>query len=108
MRSYLVYAGKKSVSSGQGRYSNVGTAIWSPQSGEPVHYFLRRFLPDPESMQVLTEVVVQEGQRLDQIAAATLGSSLQWWRVADANCAMAPYALTRRPGVRLTVPVPTA
>lgn len=90
------------------RYNNVGTALWCSPQGDRVLYRQRRFLPQPSTLPVLTEVVVQDGQRIDQIAAATLGNSLQWWRIADANFAMEPYTLTSQPGVVLIVPVPTA
>jgi nucleoid-associated protein YgaU len=90
------------------RYSAVGTAIWTSPTGESVLFRQRRFLPQAGTLPVLTEVTVQHGQRLDQIAAAKLGNALQWWRIADANVAMEPYALTSRAGVVLIVPVPTA
>jgi hypothetical protein len=96
------------VSDPSSRYNNVGTAIWTSPQGEQVLYRQRRFLPDPSTLQVLTEVTVKDGQRIDQIAAATLGNPLQWWRIADANNAMEPYVLTEHPGVTLIVPVPTA
>lgn len=90
------------------RYNSVGTAIWRSPRGKTVHYRQRRFLPDPASMQVLTEVRVGDGQRLDQIAAVQLGNPLAWWRVADANAAMDPLDLTVVPGVALVIPIPKA
>lgn len=108
MLCHFVKAGEASVSDPSSRYSNVGTAIWTSSSGEQIVYRQRRFLPDPSRLTALTEVTVQDGQRLDQIAAASLGSAPQWWRIADANDAMDPYALTDRAGATLIVPVPTA
>jgi hypothetical protein len=108
MLCHFVKAGEASVSDTSSRYSNVGTAIWTSGSGEQILYRQRRFLPISGSLPVLTEVTVQDGQRLDQIAAASLGSAPQWWRIADANEAMDPYALTERAGVTLIIPVPTA
>ncbi|WP_437972140.1 hypothetical protein WMF04_23860 [Sorangium sp. So ce260] len=96
------------MSGSSSRYSNVGTAIWSSPLGEQVLYRQRRFLPNPATIQVLSKVEVKDGERIDQIAAVTLGNPLQWWRIADANTAMEPYALTDVPGVELIVPVPTA
>jgi hypothetical protein len=81
--------------------------MWVSPDGAQILYRMRRFLPNPSSMQVLTEVTVKDGERIDQLAFAQLGSSLQWWRIADANGAVDPYALTEQPGVRLIVPVPT-
>jgi hypothetical protein len=88
------------------RYSRVGTAIWRSPQGKTVHYRQRRFLPEPATLQVLAEVRVADGQRLDQIAAAQFGNSLQWWRIADANAAMDPFELTVVPGVTLVIPIP--
>jgi hypothetical protein len=90
------------------RYSNVGLALWCSPTGEEVLYRRRRFLPNPATLQPLAHAVVRYGERLDQIAAAKLGNALQWWRIADANNAMEPSALTRHPGTVLIVPVPTA
>jgi hypothetical protein len=49
---------------------------------------------------------VVQGDRLDLIAARTLGDSEQFWRVCDANDAMDPHELTAEPGRAVRVPVP--
>jgi nucleoid-associated protein YgaU len=96
------------VTDSSSRYSRVGTAIWRSPQGATVCFYQRRFLPEPGTAQVLTRVKVDAGQRLDQIAAATLGNPLQWWRIADANAAMDPSDLTTVPGRVLIIPVPKA
>ena len=57
-------------------------------------------------MSLLAEVTVIRGDRLDLIAARTLGDPEQFWRVCDANDAMNPVILTEEPGRTLRVPVP--
>ena len=68
-------------------------------------YKRRRFLPRGESQPLLTEVTVKEGERLDLIAARTLGRADHSWRMADANDAMHPRDL-ERPGTVVRVAVP--
>ena len=70
--------------------------------------------------ELLAEVTVQGGDRLDLIAARTLGSADAWWRIADANETLDPAALTSPPppaaggaaaplpAPRLRIPVPRA
>jgi len=88
------------------RYSPLETATLTTPDGRSVAYKRRRFLPRGEEMPLLVEVVVTDGDRLDLITARTLGDPEQFWRVADANNAMNPVALTAEPGRRLRVPVP--
>jgi hypothetical protein len=57
-------------------------------------------------MPVLQEVTVTAADRLDLIAARTLGDPEQFWRVCDANNAMDPLDLTTTLGRVLRVPVP--
>ncbi len=63
------------------------------------------FFPRAETLPLLVEVTVAEGDRLDLIAARTLGDPEQFWRVCDANNAMNPADLMA-PGRILRVPVP--
>jgi nucleoid-associated protein YgaU len=69
-----------------------------------VPYLRRRILPLPESLIAVSAYSVEAGERLDQIAARTLGSPLAYWRIADINGAMNPFALAARPGAVLAVP----
>lgn len=79
---------------------------WVDAQGREIRYLSRRFLAPADSFEVLAEVTVQGGERLDLVAARTLGSAEAWWRVADANEALDPATLTAEPGARLRVPVP--
>jgi hypothetical protein len=88
------------------RYHDLETATYTTPDGQAVAYKRRRFLPRGGEMSLLAEVTMISGDRLDLIAARTLGDPEQFWRVCDANDAMNPVILTEEPGRTLRVPVP--
>lgn len=88
------------------RYYALETAISTTTDGRVIAYKRRRFLPHAEWSQLLVEITVNDGDRLDLITAKTLGEPEQFWRVCDANNAMNPFDLTAEPGRTLRVPVP--
>jgi hypothetical protein len=69
-------------------------------------YWKRRFLPAGDTLPLLVEVTVTEGDRLDLIAARTIGDPEQFWRICDANDALNPFDLAEEPGRILRVPIP--
>jgi hypothetical protein len=88
------------------RYASIETAKWSTDDGRVITYKRRRFLPPPESLALLVEVTVAQADRLDLIAARTLGDPEQFWRICDASGAMNPAELTAEPGGTVRVPAP--
>jgi hypothetical protein len=90
------------------RYHSLPTATWVRQDGTRVRYVRRRFLPQAESLPTLVEVTLTDGDRLDLIAARTLGVSEHFWRICDAENAMNPSDLESTPGRALRVPIPRA
>jgi len=88
------------------RYRDVDVATLSTAEGRTIAYLRRRFVPPSESFSLLREHVVRAGERLDQVAATEIGDPEQFWRVADANGAMAPEELTDAPGRRLRITHP--
>lgn len=88
------------------RYADVETTTLRTAEGREIAYKKRRFLPQGEDLPLLVEVTVREGDRLDVLAARTLGNAEHSWRVADANNAMNPRELVDTPGQVLRVPVP--
>ena len=88
------------------RYYEIETATIAAEDGTLISYKRRRFLPNTENMDIETEVVVTEGQRLDSIAASIYGDSEQFWRICDANNAMNPFELTARIGSKLKIATP--
>lgn len=87
------------------RYAALDTRT-EAHDGRTVTYVRRRFLPPGRALPTLAEVTVTEGDRLDRIAARTLGDPEAFWLIADANDAMHPASLTAVPGRRLRVPLP--
>lgn len=69
-------------------------------------YLPRRFLPQPERLAVVQEHPVIQGDRLDNLAQTYFGDPELFWRLCDANEAMAPDLLTAVVGRRLRVTLP--
>lgn len=88
------------------RYFNLKDRTWTGPDGRVVVYKERRFLPQGKTLPLLVEVTVEQSDRLDLIAARTLGQAELSWRVCDANDAMDPAALTAGPGRKLKVAIP--
>ncbi len=88
------------------RYYGLDTASLKREDGQNVVYLRRRFVPPPERFSLLQEHVVAEGDRLDNITAQYLGDPEAFWRLADANRAMRPAALTETIGRRLRITLP--
>ena len=89
------------------RYYSLGTKTYTGADGRIIAYVSRRFVPRGESMTLLIEVIVSQGDRLDLIAARTIGDPEQFWRICDANNAMDPQDLVDAgPGNKVRVPAP--
>jgi len=88
------------------RYHGIETITVETPDGKTIVYLARRFLPSPDRFALLSEHVVVEGDRLDNVTAQYLGDPLQFWRIADANNAMRPEALTEEVGRRLRITQP--
>lgn len=88
------------------RYQNLASLTVPGGEGREIVYKERRFLPQGQTLPLLVEVTVAQGDRLDLIAARTLGNAELFWRVCDANNAMNPASLTADPGRKLRVAIP--
>jgi len=88
------------------RYYAIDTDTLTLPDGRSVVYLRRRMLPRGDSLMLLMETSVADGERLDQIAARTLGDPLHFWQICDANDAMDPLELEQQTGRRLRVPLP--
>jgi hypothetical protein len=88
------------------RYFQIETATYTVLGDRQISYKRRRFLPQGETLPLLVELRTGRGDRLDLLAAKTIGDPLQYWRLADANNAMHPDDLTAEPDTSLRVPVP--
>lgn len=90
------------------RYHSLPTATRTRADGTEIRYVLRRFLPQGERLETLVEVTLTDGDRLDLVAARTLGNAEHFWRICDAGDAMSPDELEGPPGRTLRVPIPRA
>jgi hypothetical protein len=88
------------------RYHAYETLKLELPDGRVVVYLKRRFVPPPERFALLQTHEVAEGDRLDHLAYQYLGDAEAFWRIADANAALRPEALTETPGrlLRITLP----
>ena len=87
------------------RYAGVETALHTGPDGRTVAYLRRRFVPAPERFALLQEHRVEQGERLDRIASHHLGDPEQFWRLCDANAALAPAELEEEGRIlRITLP----
>ena len=88
------------------RYYSLEDAKMKGPDGRMITYKRRRFLPQGLDMQILTEISITEGDRLDTITARILDDPEQFWRICDANNAMEPTELVEQVGKKLRVPIP--
>ena len=88
------------------RYSGIPMAVTIDASGRTHPYLCRRFVPDPADLAAIGTYGVQDGDRLDRVAAATLGDPEQFWRLCDGNRAVDPLELEAPVGriLRITLP----
>ena len=88
------------------RYAGIETAKLATADGVEIVYLRRRLLPDPDKLAVVGERTVKLGDRLDRIAAESLGDPELFWRICDANRAMRPDELVETSGRRLRIALP--
>ncbi|MEP0824672.1 MAG: hypothetical protein HRF40_04235 [Nitrososphaera sp.] len=88
------------------RYFSVEDASIETKDGGKVTYKKRRFVPDWSEMALLHELRVNDGDRLDSIAARVVGDPEQFWRICDANNIMHPLELTNEPGKSIRIARP--
>ena len=88
------------------RYNGVATTTMTLADGRTVSYLRRRVVPQPSVFATLQTVTVQDGDRIDRLAAQYLGDPLAFWRLCDANGALSPEELTATPGASLAIPLP--
>ena len=88
------------------RYYNQKKLRFMQPDGRVISYVSRRIVPSRDYVPTLAEVSLSDGQRLDTIAAATLGDPELFWRICDANSALHPFDLVSEVGRVIKVPMP--
>ena len=86
------------------RYEPVETVSLTRRDAPEIRYRRLRFVVRQRAQIVY---VVQEGDRIDQVAWNVFRDPDMWWRIADANADLVPDELTDLPGRRLFVALPT-
>jgi hypothetical protein len=80
------------------RYYNLEIATLSTTGSDgataEIRYVRRRFIPSYENATVLARHRVNQGERLDNIAARYLTDPRQFWLICDANYVLEPDQLT--------------
>jgi len=87
------------------RYSGVPTRTFTAPDGRQLPYLSRRFSPPPEAFATMAYRIVTEGERLDQIAAETIGNPEVFWLHCDANRTIWAEEL-EQPGTELRLTLP--
>ncbi len=87
------------------RYADLEVLEHVTPDGRTIRYLDRRFILPAGAFRSLGEVRLVDGDRLDAVAARTIGDPLQYWRICDANEAMRPEELLQ-PGRTLKIPSP--
>lgn len=88
------------------RYYGLPIARYERPGADPIPYVLRRFIPPVERYTEVERHTVQQGDRIDRLAAHYLGDAERYWQIADANAAMDPAALTETPGDEISITLP--
>jgi len=92
------------------RYYNLKNLVYKikEKNGEArtITYKERRFLPKVEQMNIIQNVSVLPGERLDNFTYRTIGDPELFWHICDANEAMHPLEMTREPGRILNIGIP--
>lgn len=104
--AFLSQLGQGSQFPTASRYHTTEIVQFVTPDGRTVACLRRRFVPPPENFSTLQEHRVQEGERLDHLAAKYLGDPEQFWKLCDANNAFVPSELTDTPGRTLRITLP--
>jgi hypothetical protein len=89
------------------RYFQIELGQFQPAPDVPaLVYVRRRFLPSPSRFTTIGTYTVKQGDRLDNITANFLADPEQFWRLCDANNALAPSDLTATVGRVLNITLP--
>jgi nucleoid-associated protein YgaU len=90
------------------RYYAFKVQQYTAPDGQVIPYLARRIVPQPGAPNYATinQYTVQQGDRLDLIAAKYLGDPLMAWLICDANGALKPYDLVSTPGKVLNITTP--
>jgi hypothetical protein len=90
----------------QSRYNGLAIMTLTAGDGEQISYVSRRFIPQPSAFGLLQRYRVQQGDRIDVIAASLVGDPLLYWQICDANLASDPDDTVATPGAFISITLP--
>ncbi len=85
------------------RYAHVGESTFSVPDGHVAVYIRRRLLPDPEKVRGGI-AATRPGERVDLVAARTVGSVTQFYRLCDANGVSDPFEVAEGGNTQVFLP----
>lgn len=88
------------------RYYGFETNTFTANDGTILTYLRRRWVVQPGQMEVFTEHMVKDGERLDRITAMYFSDPELFWRICDANNTLNPNELTETAGRMLRITLP--
>lgn len=88
------------------RYYNTAVETRTLPDGRTETFVARRLIPAPERHVAMDRVRLDGSERLDQLAARSIGDPALWWRIADASGEAEPATLTGQPGRLIIIPLP--
>ena len=88
------------------RYYGIETVSLESKNKESIVYLRRRFVPQVDRFSLIREYLVEEGDRLDNIANEFLGDPEQFWQLCDANSILHPQELTEIIGAKIRITLP--
>ena len=90
------------------RYYGSSTLTYTAPDGQTITYLARRIVPSPGPPVYTTIALhtVNQGDRLDLLAATYLGDPLLFWLICDANGAIRPSSLVETTGAIIDITLP--
>jgi hypothetical protein len=90
----------------ESRYYGAAVLSRTDSDGTQHNFVARRFIPPVGAFGVLQRYRVQQGDRIDAIAASLVGNPLSYWQICDANLASDPNDVTATPGSFIVITLP--
>ena len=90
------------------RYHGLPALEPTQPDGRVVAHLPRRIVTDPDRLLTRAVHEVEDGERLDSIAADRHGDPCAWWLLAEAEVVDHPADLVADPGRRIRVVLPPA
>ena len=101
-------AGTGATTNPNSRYFSSAVEFFTRPDGTQVAYLQRRIIPQASIYTQTQNYVVVDGDRLDNIAAKSLGDPILYWAICDANAAVDPDELTSTDAIGTTLDMPIA